>query len=109
MTWETIKPDWTTDMSDETLDTLERTLMTMLDHEQSVAYEFLHNDYNCALSAAIMDHDDEYLEQAKSIKEKVDRIVNTHNSVKDLVKRLVAQAKLANELHENCCKRSINQ
>jgi hypothetical protein len=56
-----------------------------------------------------MDHDDEYLEQAKSIKEKVDRIVNTHNSVKDLVKRLVAQAKLANELHENFCKRSINQ
>ena len=109
MTWETIKPDWSTDMSDETLDTLERTLMTMLDHEQSVAYEFLNNDYNCAYSAGIMQDDIGYIKQAERIKEKVDKIVNTHKSVKELVKRLVAQAKLANELHENFCKRSINQ
>ena len=98
-----------TDMNDETLDTLERTLMTMLDHQQSVAYEFLNNDYNCAFTAGIMQNDIGYMKQAERIKEKVDRIVNTHNSVKYLVKRLVAQAKLANELHENFCKRSINQ
>lgn len=92
------------DFDDKTLDVLERTLMTMLDHEQSVAYEFTNNDYNCALFAGIMNDDIESIKQAQQIKVDVDSIVSHHKSVKDLVKRLVAQAKIANELHSNAVK-----
>ena len=89
------------DFDDKTLDSLERTLMTMLDHEQNVAYEFTNNDYNCAYSAGIMNDDIYAIKQAERIKVDVDRIVSHHNTVKDLVKRLIAQAKVANELHSN--------
>lgn len=96
-----IKP---VDLSDDELTDLEKALMIYLDAENSVAYEFTNNDYNCARSAAYAEDDFEYLEQAKSIKKDLDRIVKNHENVKAMVKRLIAQAKVANELHKNICK-----
>lgn len=89
------------DFDDDTLDSLERTFMIMLDHEQNVGYEFTNNDYNCARSQGEMSNDAYALEQALRIKDDVDKIVAHHKNVQDLMKRVIAQAKVANELHAN--------
>ena len=95
-----IKP---VDLSDDELIDLEKALMIYLDAENSVAYEFTNNDYNCARSQGELTNDPYALEQALSLRDDVDRIVKNHENVKAMVKRLIAQAKVANELHSNFC------
>ena len=93
------------DLNDDELTDLEKALMLYLDVENNVAYEFMNNDYNCAYSAGIMNDDIEYIKQAERIKVDVDRIVKNHENVKAMVKRLIAQAKIANQLHKNIVSR----
>lgn len=92
------------DLSDDELTDLEKALMIYLDAENSVAYEFTNNDYNCARSQGELTNDARALEQALSLRDDVDRIVKNHENVKAMVKRLIAQAKVANELHANFVK-----
>ena len=95
---ENIRP---VDLSDDELTDLEKALMIYLDAEQSVAYEFTNNDYTCARSQGELSNDAYALEQALRLRDDVERIVKNHENVKAMVRRTIAQAKVANELHAN--------
>ena len=97
------------DLSDDELTDLEKALMIYLDAEQSVAYEFTDNHYNCARSQGELNNDAYALEQALSLRDDVERIVKNHENVKAMVRRTIAQAKVANELHANIVEKNNDQ
>ena len=79
-------------ISNETLDKAALTLTEALDHENSVAYEFVNNDYNSTRSVA--DDDPYYASLALELRDDVDKIVAKHRAMQELVKRVIAQANL---------------
>ena len=85
-------------ISDETLDKAALTLTEALCHENSVAYEFANNDYNSCRGVA--DDDPYYAKLALELRDDVDKIVARHKAMQELVKRVVNQAKFANNLQQ---------
>lgn len=92
------------DLSDDELEKIEQSLLSMLNYQGDANYIFYENDYKKAQSAAHEYRDFEYLEQAESIKKDRNKIVARYNAAQSFVKRLIAQAKIANGLHNYICK-----
>lgn len=91
-------------LDNETLDKVERTIKPLLDHKHNANWFLLDNELAKARSFAIENNDQEAHEIADKIQKDVDAICKQHEITIEFLSLVIAQAKVANELHTNFMK-----
>ena len=92
-------------LSDDELEEIQKSLLSMLDCKRNANYFIIENDYNRSRAAAYEQDEPEYLNQAQSIKKDLDKIVKKHKTAQSFLKRIVEQAKRANQETPKKCGR----
>ena len=96
-------------LDNETLDEVERMIKPLLSHQLNSNWFMLDNEMAKARSFANENNDQEAHQIADKIQADIAAICLEHDRSIELLRLVVAQAKVANELHTNFMKRSIEQ